>query len=457
MNLVFTYIFNDLFINSFDFSKLSSLEKTLDTEELFEMVENENPGGEGIGTWTYNPQRNSKSTTKHLYFFDIFDTNNIVKDEYKDEPLFYQIDMFSGSDLSFPGDNRNTTIDLIPYRVIDALRKNKNFVIHIDYCWEGIVEEHPLRMLHAKLHQYRIPTNKCIFSFAGYNQEEWYNSFCKRYNISQKIKFNHNHWVWKTKGEEYWNYKDWGEFHKIHLDYKIEPKKYDFNCLNRRLRTHRLYILAKLNKLNLIDNNIVTYDFTINENKDHLKEIPKIEENEVLDFTELKKYILDLQINNDKKFYDFQDLQNLYGVMHEDASVYEDSMFSFISETSFLENEFYISEKVVKALGQNHPFIVFGNVGTLKELKRIGFKTFEPFIDESYDLEPNIQKRIDMVFVEVLKLVNKTQEEKLEWMKNIKPILEKNYKVLRNLFYNHKKQIKDNETNLKMLASNYLI
>ena len=62
-----------------------------------------------------------------------------------------------------------------------------------------------------------------------------------------------------------------------------------------------------------------------------------------------------------------------------------------------------------------------------------------------------------MVFVEVLKLVNKTEEEKLEWMKNIKPILEKNYKVLRNLFYNHKKQIKDNETNLKMLASNYLI
>ena len=138
--------------------------------------------------------------------------------------------------------------------------------------------------------------------------------------------------------------------------------------------------------------------------------------------------------------------------MHEDASVYEDSMFSFISETSFLDNEFYISEKVVKALGQNHPFIVYGNVGTLKELKRMGFKTFEPFIDESYDLEPNIQKRMDMVFDEVLKLVNKTEEEKLEWMKNIKPILEKNYKVLRNLFYNHKKLKKENETNLKMLA-----
>ena len=143
--------------------------------------------------------------------------------------------------------------------------------------------------------------------------------------------------------------------------------------------------------------------------------------------------------------------------MYEDASVYEDSMFSFISETSFLEDEFYISEKVVKALGQNHPFIVFGNFGTLKELKRMGFETFEPFIDESYDLEPNIQKRMDMVFDEVIKLVNKTEEEKLIWMKNIKPILEKNYKVLLNLFYNDKISKRDNQNNLKRLACNYLI
>ena len=53
MNLVFTYIFNDLFINSFDFSKLSSLDKTLDTEELFEMAENENPGGLGMKVLTW--------------------------------------------------------------------------------------------------------------------------------------------------------------------------------------------------------------------------------------------------------------------------------------------------------------------------------------------------------------------------------------------------------------------
>ena len=66
----------------------------------------------------YNPKE-ILNGLKALYFYDIFDDNNIVLDKYKDEPLFYQIDMFGGSDLSFLR-YRNTTIDLIPYRVIDA-------------------------------------------------------------------------------------------------------------------------------------------------------------------------------------------------------------------------------------------------------------------------------------------------------------------------------------------------
>ena len=59
MNLVFTYVFDDLFINSFDFSKLSSLSKSLDSETLWEMAYEENIGIEGIATWVYNPARNT--------------------------------------------------------------------------------------------------------------------------------------------------------------------------------------------------------------------------------------------------------------------------------------------------------------------------------------------------------------------------------------------------------------
>ena len=82
-------------------------------------------------------------------------------------------------------------------------------------------------------------------------------------------------------------------------------------------------------------------------------------------------------------------------------------MFSFVTETTYYSDEFYISEKTLKPIGHSHPFIIFGSVGTLKELKRMGFKTFEPFIDERYDLETNMQKRIDLIFAEIFKLVSK--------------------------------------------------
>ena len=36
-------------------------------------------------------------------------------------------------------------------------------MIHIDYCWEGIIEQIPLKMLHTKLHEYKIPTKNVYF------------------------------------------------------------------------------------------------------------------------------------------------------------------------------------------------------------------------------------------------------------------------------------------------------
>ena len=45
----------------------------------------------------------------------------------------------------------------------------------------------------------------------------------------------------------------------------------------------------------------------------------------------------------------------------------------------------FISEKVHKPLAWGMPFVVFGCQGSLEHMKNIGFKTYEPFIDESYD------------------------------------------------------------------------
>jgi hypothetical protein len=46
----------------------------------------------------------------------------------------------------------------------------------------------------------------------------------------------------------------------------------------------------------------------------------------------------------------------------------------------------FVSEKVHKPLAWAMPFIVLGPCRSLAHIKQLGFKTFEPYIDESYDL-----------------------------------------------------------------------
>lgn len=48
-----------------------------------------------------------------------------------------------------------------------------------------------------------------------------------------------------------------------------------------------------------------------------------------------------------------------------------------------------ICEKVSKALIMGRPFIAIGPQGYLANLQKLGFQTFDPVIDESYDSEPN--------------------------------------------------------------------
>ena len=409
------------------------------------------------GVWCIDMDRicNVSNITENNVY-RIIDKNGKVKD---DKNYIYRIDMFGGVGEAFPHDKKdNTVLDLIPTNTLKIINENKNIFIMLNYFQEGIIEYFHLKQMHEKLHELKIPTNQCILMFGGHDIDSWYAEFCRNHKITQKIKIVYHNWVWKTKAKEFNEY-DKNSNH-VNNSYQIKPKKYNFNCLNRRLRTHRLYTLGKLEKEGLLDDNIVTYDFTIEENIPHIKEITEpenyaLDANQQMDFRELKKFVFSLYENKPKKTYDFEDLQTLYGINYENASVYEDSMFSLVTETTTIPDEFYISEKTIKPIGHNHPFIVFGSKGTLRELRRMGFRTFEPFIDESYDLMEKAEDRFNIILKEVIRLCNMTDSDKLKWMKNIKHIIEYNRNHL-DSFYNMNNYFNDlhNEINILIKKEN---
>jgi hypothetical protein len=57
----------------------------------------------------------------------------------------------------------------------------------------------------------------------------------------------------------------------------------------------------------------------------------------------------------------------------------------------------FITEKTYKPIAFYHPFVIMGQPGSLKSLQQSGFETFENLFDESYDIELDWIKRLDLL------------------------------------------------------------
>ncbi len=98
------------------------------------------------------------------------------------------------------------------------------------------------------------------------------------------------------------------------------------------------------------------------------------------------------------------------------------SIIHIVSETSCENNELFISEKVLKPILNFQPFILIGPHLYLNELRKLGFKTFGDFWDESYDEIKNPQDRYLKLREVILDLNKKTISELNLLYKNIKDI-----------------------------------
>jgi len=93
----------------------------------------------------------------------------------------------------------------------------------------------------------------------------------------------------------------------------------------------------------------------------------------------------------------------------------------------------FISEKTYRPISNLQPFIMVGNYHSLRYLKEFGFKTFSPFIDESYDDETDYTIRMQKIYSEIEKLNNMPINEIHDWYYSITDILLHNQKHLMDL------------------------
>jgi len=102
---------------------------------------------------------------------------------------------------------------------------------------------------------------------------------------------------------------------------------------------------------------------------------------------------------------------------------------SIISETT--QMEFFPTEKTYKSLMLGHPFVLYGGRGSLGKLQQLGFRTFGPWIDESYDLADYPLERADRT----IPLLDQIPEDIIELTQEVRDHNRRQFHVVAQSIY----------------------
>ena len=159
------------------------------------------------------------------------------------------------------------------------------------------------------------------------------------------------------------------------------PIKYPYISMNKAPKHHRATLMDMLAKHNIIDNGVVIWR----------------ERNEKYPFEYWKQEIM---LRDQKEKFVHQETLPLE---------YALSFMQLVPETD--ENIFTLSEKASMALLFNKPFLVAGSTNYHQLLKTMGFKLYDELFDYSFDSEPDVKKRFEMIVENVKRYANKTPLE----------------------------------------------
>jgi len=118
----------------------------------------------------------------------------------------------------------------------------------------------------------------------------------------------------------------------------------------------------------------------------------------------------------------------MYGIM----GAYSDIFVDIVCNTYITGNTFYMDEKLWRPIITRTPFIVHGSANFIKNLRHLGFKTFDRWWDEGYSEDPpdyQVNEIIDIID----QLAQKSTGELVQMYEEMKPILDYNYNLFLQL------------------------
>lgn len=227
-----------------------------------------------------------------------------------------------------------------------------------------------------------------------------------------------------------------------------------YNCLNRVPRKSRMSLYKRLNENKLLDYGYVSFnerkvegvagELLSDEQYDALPLYLDFNPNE--NYSNVNEWIL-TKINRHQ--YEPTDNKDNKHINHFDEFI-NNSFITVVPETEYgipealeylddgnTDNSTYLSyhngfitEKTFRHIRDGHPMLWVSAPYTTDMLHYLGFETFSPIIDESYDHELDPIKRLDMVTAELKRLCELTHQERVVMYKQLIRILQYNQQHL---------------------------
>ena len=227
------------------------------------------------------------------------------------------------------------------------------------------------------------------------------------------------------------------------FEYRRNNYKKLYINLNRRWRMHRPAMVTHLKAKNLLEHGYVSltkaddgiswnhyYDYILEEHKNYIPSYDILQEHRrdmyfsqplIVDKSELVEN--EAHLGDTIESYMWSSIINLTS----ETNFYT-SMKALKSDGTILnEPTRFISEKTCKPILYHQPFIMISVPYFLEMLRELGFKTFHPYIDESYDTELNDAKRMMMITDQIERFTRYTDTELREFLDNTKDICRHNF------------------------------
>lgn len=378
---------------------------------------------------------------RNFQYKNLIRINEIVDDDaiylYPIEVATTLNDLFTSQRVTIDGTTYTyhfiETIDPI---ILDHLKTGKVKLL-INIIHDPVDSPSTIIKIENYLTQYGIDPTNCVIIF-GNNYQDYYKE-----NPNGRIKITSGFVVLGQPANDMKNYPRLGSL-GYECDYvresdldrnTIRPKK--FLCFNRNMRPHRAVLSYLAVKYNLLENSI--FSFVVrgnnNSNLDYTSVLGDVsnllDNNPNIDFCKKAFDVVPLEIDTQNLL---QNQKNGFTTNNNKKQFYMDTYFHITSETSFkgdTKNPFF-SEKTFHPIVNLQPFIYVGNPYSLKQLHEFGFKTFAPYIDETYDLVEDPKERFILIEKEIAKLVSLSQQELHDLYYQLTDIVIHNQNVLKS-------------------------